>query len=94
MEQITVMTNEQLTAFAETVALKVAGRDTPTSQSEQPKRFVYGLRGISELFKVSHTTAQKYKNTFLQPAITQRGRKIIVDVDAALQLFNDKNMLL
>ncbi len=51
------------------------------------KTYVYGLRGIRQLFNVCHATAQKYKDTFLRPAISQNGRKIIVDVDHALQLF-------
>lgn len=55
---------------------------------EQPKRYVYGLKGIRDLFQVSHATAQKYKNTFLSDAVSQQGRKIIVDVEKAMELFN------
>ena len=50
--------------------------------------YVYGLKGIRDLFKVSHATAQKYKNTILKDAVTQHGRKIIVDVEKAMKLFN------
>ncbi|MFR9625488.1 MAG: DUF3853 family protein [Rikenellaceae bacterium] len=50
------------------------------------KRYVYGLRGIRELADCSHGTAQKLKDTILQPAVTQVGRKIIVDVDMAMDL--------
>ena len=42
-----------------------------------------------QLFKVSHTTAQRYKNTFLKPAIRQNGRKIVVDVAKAHELFGE-----
>lgn len=52
-------------------------------------RLIYGLRGISELFHVSHKTAQKYKDTFLKPAVKQNGRKIVTNADYALKLFND-----
>lgn len=52
------------------------------------KKYVYGLKGIRDLFKVSHATAQKYKDTILKGAITQHGRKIITDVEKALELFN------
>ena len=51
------------------------------------RRYVYGLHGISELFGVSHKTAQDYKNTFLKPAVMQSGRKIVVDADLAMELF-------
>ena len=34
------------------------------------KKYVYGLKGIRTLFKVSHATAQKYKDTILKDAIS------------------------
>lgn len=52
--------------------------------------FVYGLKGIETLFQVSHATAQRYKDTFLAPAVRQRGRKIIVDAKLALDLFDKR----
>ena len=52
--------------------------------------YVYGLRGIQQLFGVSHKTAQEYKDTFLRPAVMQNGRKIVVDADYALELFNQR----
>ena len=58
--------------------------------SENSKRLVYGLRGIKNLFNVSHSTAQKYKDTILKDAVMQQGRKIVVDADKALELFNAK----
>jgi len=54
------------------------------------KKYVYGLKGIRDTFNVSHATAQKYKDTFLKEAIIQNGRKIIVDVEKALQLFSER----
>lgn len=50
--------------------------------------YVYGLKGIRDLFNVSHVTAHRYKETFLKPAITQNGRKILVDVEKAMELFS------
>ena len=55
--------------------------------------YVYGLRGIQQLFGVSHKTAQEYKDTFLCPAVMQNGRKIVVDADLAMELFNKKKTL-
>ena len=52
------------------------------------KRYVYGLKGIQDLFGVCHLTAQRYKDGFLAPACIQNGRKIMVDVDLAIELFN------
>ncbi|RGU34490.1 DUF3853 family protein, partial [Alistipes indistinctus] len=42
-----------------------------------------------KLFGVSHATAQRYKDTFLKPAVRQNGRKIVVDVAKALELFDE-----
>ncbi|NCB69045.1 MAG: DUF3853 family protein [Bacteroidia bacterium] len=58
---------------------------------DNSKRLVYGLRGIRGLFNCSHATAQRYKDTILKDAVSQNGRKIIVDVDKALELFNAKD---
>ncbi len=52
-----------------------------------PGRQVYGLKGIQDLFHVSHKTAQIYKDGILKPAVRQNGRKIVVDADLALELF-------
>lgn len=58
------------------------------------KRFVYGLKGIQDLFGVCHLTAQRYKDGFLAPACIQNGRKIVVDVDLAMELFKNKEAAL
>jgi hypothetical protein len=90
MEQVAVFTPEQLKAFTVEVVRETlaAGQLNAGNADNTQRRFVYGLRGIRELFNVSHPTAQQYKNTFLRPAITQRGRKIMVDVEKAIELFN------
>ncbi len=62
-------------------------------QSDGPTfngRLVYGLRGIRELFNVSHKTAYEWKSTWLAPAVKQRGRKIVTDVDIAMKLFDSR----
>ena len=88
--RIIVMTPAELRTFAENVVKKAMGsNDVTNAQTENPKKYVYGLRGICELFKVSHTTAQKYKDTFLAQAVSQRGRKIMIDRDLAIQLYNN-----
>ena len=63
----------------------------PKNETPVPgKRYVYGLRGIQELFNVSHSTAQKYKDGIIKDAVFQSGRKIVVDVDKAIELFKSK----
>ncbi|HRG19199.1 MAG TPA: DUF3853 family protein [Flavobacterium lutivivi] len=66
-------------------------KSEPVYIPDTSKRLVYGLRGIRTLFNVSHATAYRYKETIIKDAVSQQGRKIVVDVDKALELFNAKN---
>lgn len=51
------------------------------------KRYVYGIDGIARLFGCSKQTANRIKKSGkIDAAITQIGRKIIVDADKALEL--------
>lgn len=62
-------------------------------ETKQEKRLVYGLRGIAELFNCSIATAQKIKNEgMIDKAITQLGKKIIVDADLALKLVGENKV--
>ena len=64
--------------------------ECPREETKTSGRLVYGLRGIQQLFNCSHKTAQYYKDHVIREAVSQNGRKIVVDADLALQLFNDK----
>ena len=63
----------------------------PTTEIKNERRYVYGLAGIRRLFNVSHVTAQKYKDTIIADACFQQGRKIVVDVDKAMELFQKQS---
>ena len=70
--------------------LKEVIRETKAAEEQQPARthqYVYGLQGIRQLFGVGLNTAQKYKDGILKDAVMQTGRKIIVDVDKAIELY-------
>lgn len=58
--------------------------------ANEEKNYVFGLAGIRKLFNVSHATAQRYKDTILKDAVMQNGRKIIVNKDKAIELFNQR----
>ncbi len=84
---IAIMTAGQLRDF---LGLSEPKKEQPQEQPQQQgKRLVYGLAGIQQLFNVSHVTAQRYKDSFLAPAISQQGRKIVVDADEAIRLFKE-----
>lgn len=89
--QVIVFTPELLKEYAFTVIEEYEKRKSEEQNQEtyDPNEVVYGMRGIRDLFNISHKTAWIYKNTFLKPAITQRGRKIITNVALARKLFND-----
>ena len=58
---------------------------SPTINSN--KKYVYGVRGIAQLFGCSMPTASRIKKSGkIDKAITQIGRKIIVDAELALEL--------
>lgn len=53
----------------------------------QTKRYEYGIRGIAKVFGCSIPTANRIKKSGrIDRAISQVGRKIIIDADLALQL--------
>lgn len=86
------MTGEEL------LFLSRQSSDTTTSQSpaNEPtatKHYVYGIAGICEIFSCSKPTAIRIKKSGrIDKAITQVGRKIVIDADLALQLASQKPM--
>ncbi|TDE55376.1 DUF3853 family protein [Flavobacterium sp. GT3P67] len=58
---------------------------------ELAKKYVYGILGIAQLFDCSLPTANRIKKSKkIDKAITQIGRKIIVDAELALELAGRK----
>lgn len=55
------------------------------------KKYVYGIVGIAKLFGCSMPTANRIKQSGkIDKAITQIGRKIVVDANLALELAGRK----
>lgn len=67
---------------------KASTSKTKNTTNKPEEGLVYGLKGIEDLFGISESTAKRYKNTILKPAIRQYGRTIIVDKKKALELFH------
>lgn len=88
------MTAGQLADYLNTHAAPaqpgVAAAGTQAAQLDNPRRYVYGIKGIMQLFGVSNVTAQRYKNGIIREAVSQNGRIIVVDADRALELFNER----
>ena len=55
------------------------------------KNLVYGIKGLAKLIGCSTGTAQKIKNSgVIDKAITQFGKKLIIDADMVLSIVQDK----
>ena len=69
--------------------IEVVNHITPKPEiMKEERKLVYGIDGIAELFGCSKSTAQRIKNSGkIKKAITQVGRKIVVDADKALKLY-------
>ena len=60
-------------------------------ESVLDKKYVYGLAGIADLFNCSIPTANRIKQSGkIDKAITQVGRKIIVNAELAIELAGRK----
>ncbi len=87
------MTAGQLADYLNTHAAPAqpgAAAGAQAAQLDTPRRYVYGIKGIMQLFGVSNVTAQRYKNGIIREAVSQNGRIIVVDADRALELFKER----
>ena len=63
----------------------------PQTVTDTSRKYVYGILGIAKLFGCSLPTANRIKKSGkIDKAITQIGRKIIVDAELALELAGKK----
>lgn len=63
----------------------------PENPTEPTKKYVFGIIGIAQLFGCSIPTANRIKRSGkIEKAITQIGRKIIMDAELALELAGKK----
>ncbi len=82
------MTGEEFLYLQKTDGHKEAA---PVPLNNSIKKHVYGISGIARLFGCSIPTANRIKQSGkIDKAITQIGRKIIVDADLALELAGRK----
>ena len=84
------MTGEELLFLTQHGKMSTSG-ETAKAASKEEKRYVYGLAGNARLVGCSLPTANRIKQSGkINRAITQIGRKIIVDADLALELAGRK----
>ena len=85
------MTGEELLFLAQHGKTHDEGEVTVKSSAKEQKHFVYGLAGLARLFGCSLPTANRIKQSGkIDRAITQIGRKIIIDAELTLELAGRK----
>ena len=83
------MTGEEFLFLSRHASVQAEVQTQPTTDTE--KKYVYGILGIAKLFGCSLPTANRIKKSGkIDKAITQIGRKIIVDAELALELAGKK----
>ena len=85
------MADGELLFLAQPGNISTARESTKASSAKEQKHFVYGLAGLARLFGCSLPTANRIKQSGkIDRAITQIGRKIIIDAELALELAGRK----
>lgn len=81
---IAMMTGEELIFLINNACERM---NVTVSNTTKQKRIFYGIEGIAKVFGCSVPTANRIKKSgVIDEAITQVGRKIVVDADLALKL--------
>lgn len=76
--------------FVELLSSQVNTIQEKSTIIEHEQKYVYGLKGLSNILGCSKNYAWKLKNSgMFDEAIIQNGRKIIIDSEKALKLFNN-----
>ena len=71
--------------LVELIQSSISGISTTNEPTE--KKYVYGISGIQKLLNCSESSAKRLKKSgVINEAIIQNGRKIIIDVEKALEL--------
>ncbi len=88
---VCMMTGEQLAMLLSNLKLLVGNTTENKTEATTPMHLAYGIRGIADTFGCSIPTANRIKKSgVIDDAISQTGRKIVVDVDKALALAKEK----
>ena len=83
------MTGEEFIMLSRHASVQTEAQPQPVTDTS--RKYVYGIPGIAKLFGCSLPTANRIKKSGkIDKAITQIGRKIIVDAELALELAGKK----
>jgi len=93
---VCMMTGEQFAFLVSNMSLISNPSSKNNAETEKSRHIVYGIKGLADIFGCSIPTANRIKRSgVIDDAISQIGRKIVVDVDKALELAAEsKNSIL
>lgn len=81
------MSGEELAYLINNIGVLAGKKMTEERTPSSELKLAYGIKGIAETFGCSIPTANRIKKSgVIDKAISQIGRKIVLDVDLALEL--------
>ena len=88
---ICMMNGEQFAFLMSNLSIAASkNRQGNDTVQEKPHHLAYGIQGIAETFGCSIPTANRIKRSgIIDDAISQVGRKIVIDANMALKLVAD-----
>jgi hypothetical protein len=88
---VCMMTGEELAFLMNNLSVLTGETHSPKSTAPPDRKLAYGIKGIADTFGCSIPTANRIKKSgLIDKAISQAGRKIVLDVNLALELAGNK----
>lgn len=86
-KHVCAMTGEEFIFLMSNLSVLSDKSINHSTDDQKPRHLVYGIKGIADTFGCSIPTANRIKRSgIIDGAITQVGRKIVIDADLALEL--------
>lgn len=86
---IDLTVGELMTYIKQAIGQKPAEKED--REQTEKKEYAYGVQGIAKIFNCSMATANRIKASGrIDAAISQTGRKMVIDVELALDLMRRK----
>ena len=87
------MSGEELAYLISNLGLLNKEKKGSATAPSHDRKLAYGIKGIADTFGCSIPTANRIKKSgVIDKAISQVGRKIVLDVELALELASDTNI--
>ena len=88
---VCMMSGEELAFLFNNLGVLDKDKKPESTMSSSCRKLAYGIKGIAETFGCSIPTANRIKKSgIIDKAISQLGRKIVIDVDMALELATER----